>query len=128
MKIKKQSSLLIGVSSILFVPFTKIMAQVSDEFVKTAAGPNGANLNVNDATVAIPVVVGSVISVTLSFVGTIFFVFIIYSGLQWMTAGGEEEKITKAKTRIINSSVGLAITAAAYFVTWFISSLMTGAL
>ena len=70
----------------------------------------------------IPNTVGGIISILLSFVGTLFFIFIIISGIQWMTAGGNEEKVTKARTRIIQASIGLAITVAAYFITWFISN------
>jgi len=70
----------------------------------------------------IPETVGRIISIMLSFVGTLFFIFIIISGIQWMTAGGNEEKVTKARTRIIQASIGLAITVAAYFITWFISN------
>jgi hypothetical protein len=58
----------------------------------------------------------------LSFVGAIFFILIVVSGIQWMTAGGNEEKVTKARTRLVNASIGLAITVAAYFITWFISN------
>ena len=74
----------------------------------------------------IPATVGTVIQILLSFVGTIFFIFIIVSGIQWMTAGGNEEKVTKARTRIINASVGLGITIVAYFITWFISTAILG--
>ena len=70
----------------------------------------------------IPQMVGQIVRITLSFVGAIFFILIIYSGIQWMTAGGNEDKVTKARTRLINAAVGLAITIAAYFITWFIST------
>lgn len=79
------------------------------------------------AITTVPQVVGSLIAVILSFVGTIFFILIIFSGLQWMTAGGNEEKVEQARTRMINASIGLAITVAAYFITWFISRALQAA-
>lgn len=80
-----------------------------------------------DAITSVPTVVGSFIAVLLSFVGAIFFILIIYSGFQWMTAGGNEEKVEKARARIINASIGLAITVAAYFITWFVSRALQAA-
>lgn len=74
-----------------------------------------------DPSSTVPETVGTVIALMLSFVGTVFFILIIVSGIQWMTAGGNEEKISKARTRMINATVGLAITVMAYFITWFIS-------
>ena len=37
-----------------------------------------------------------------------------------MTAGGSEEKVTKARQIIINSAIGLAIVMMAYAITWFV--------
>ena len=34
-----------------------------------------------------------------------------------MTAGGNEEKVTKARTRVINGIIGLAITVLAFILT-----------
>lgn len=76
--------------------------------------------------ITIPQTVGTVIALLLSFVGAVFFILIIVSGIQWMTAGGSEEKIEKARTRMINATIGLAITMAAYFITWFISRILSG--
>jgi len=62
-------------------------------------------------------VVGKIVGAFLAGLGVIFLAYMVYSGFQWMTAGGEEEKITKARTRIINASIGLAIVALSYGVT-----------
>ena len=70
----------------------------------------------------IPGLIGQIVALVLGFVGTIFFIMIIFSGFQWMTAGGNEEKVTKARTRMINSTIGMAITTAAYFITWLIKT------
>lgn len=66
-----------------------------------------------DASVAnetfLETVIGQIIAIFLGFLGILFLCFIIYSGIQWMTSGGEEEKITQAKTRIKNATIGLAL-------------------
>lgn len=63
---------------------------------------------------------GTLIGAALSFIGIIFLILIIYGGFQWMTAGGNEEQVTKAKVLIISAVVGLMIIASAYLATKFI--------
>lgn len=66
--------------------------------------------------------IGLVIKFILSFVGIIFLILIIISGLQWMTAGGNEEMISKSKNRIKNATYGLAIVLLAYGITMFVTT------
>ena len=65
-------------------------------------------------------IVAGIVKVALGFVGTLFLIFIIVSGFQWMTAGGNTETITKARQRIINATIGLVIVLGAYAITTFI--------
>jgi len=44
-----------------------------------------------------------------SFVGLVFVIVILYAGFQWMTAGGNEEKVSKSKKLLINGVIGVAI-------------------
>lgn len=75
----------------------------------------------------IPTMIGQIVRIVLSFVGAIFFILIVISGIQWMTAGGNEDKVSKSRTRLVNATIGLAITVAAYFITWFISNTLLSA-
>jgi hypothetical protein len=63
---------------------------------------------------------GNLIGIVLSFVGVIFLLLMIFAGLTWMTASGNQEKITKAKDLMINAVIGLVIVTAAYAITAFI--------
>jgi len=38
----------------------------------------------------------------------------------WMTSGGNEEKIEKAKKILVSSIIGLTIVLAAYAITYFV--------
>ena len=60
-----------------------------------------------------------IIGYTLSMIGVFFLILIIISGYQWMSAGGNEETIGKAKKRIINATIGLAIVLMAYAISYF---------
>lgn len=65
---------------------------------------------------------GGIIGVILSFVGVLFLGLMIYAGLMWMTAQGNEQQVTKAKDLITNSVIGLIIVFAAYAITVFIGN------
>jgi hypothetical protein len=67
-------------------------------------------------------IISNVIYAVLGLVGIIFFGFIIYGGLIWMTAQGNEEKIKKATDIVMNSLFGLIITLAAYGIAYFLIS------
>lgn len=69
---------------------------------------------------------GRVIGVVLSFVGVIFLILMIYAGISWMTAVGNEQQITKARDLLINSIIGLIIVFAAYAITAFVGNFVTG--
>ncbi len=59
----------------------------------------------------------------LTFLGIIFIIMIIYAGFLWMTSGGSEDKISKARKIIIRSIIGVAIILLAYAITIFVINL-----
>ncbi len=63
---------------------------------------------------------GQIIGLVLSFVGVLFLILMIYAGLTWMTAGGNQEQLTKARSLIINAVLGLIVVMSAYALTAFI--------
>lgn len=70
--------------------------------------------------------VGQIINVLLSVLGIIFFVLLVYGGFLWMTSGGNDDKVKKAKTLITDAVIGLIIILAAYAISAFvINSLVT---
>lgn len=68
---------------------------------------------------------GVIIGVILSFVGVIFLVLMIYAGLMWMTAQGNQERVNKSKDLMINAVIGLIIVMAAYAITSFVGQRLT---
>ena len=61
-----------------------------------------------------------VINTILGLLGVIFLVIIIYAGFLWMTAGGNDEQVGKAKKLLINSIIGIIIIVAAYAISYFV--------
>ena len=69
-------------------------------------------------------VVGKIINIALTLLGSIFLILIIYGGFKWMTAGGDTTKVEKAMDIIKNSLIGLVIVMAAYIITTFVFTRM----
>lgn len=69
--------------------------------------------------------ISTIITGVLSLAGTIFLVLTVYAGILWMTASGNEEKVTKAKEIVTQAIIGLAITLGAYAITAFVTGKLT---
>ncbi|OIO07622.1 hypothetical protein COX68_00255 [Candidatus Falkowbacteria bacterium CG_4_10_14_0_2_um_filter_41_15] len=67
--------------------------------------------------------ISAIITVALSFLGVIFLLLMIFGGILWMTARGNEKNVDKAKSIIFDSIIGLVIVIAAYAVTYFVTSI-----
>lgn len=68
----------------------------------------------------IPKAIGQVVGAILAFVGTLFFILIIYAGFTWMLARGNESEVQKAKDMLEAAVVGLIIVLSAYAITAYI--------
>jgi cysteine-rich repeat protein len=66
------------------------------------------------------VVAARIIRVALGFLGIVALAIILYGGFVWMTAGGNEERISKAKKILVNGVIGLVIIIMAFSITSFI--------
>ncbi|NUM25909.1 MAG: hypothetical protein HUU49_04855 [Candidatus Buchananbacteria bacterium] len=86
--------------------------------LKNVGGNAGYSAEVTENT--LPNTVGNIIKALLSLLGIIFMSYIVYAGYLWMTAAGNDEKITKAKAILRGSIIGLIIVLAAYAITQFV--------
>jgi len=71
---------------------------------------------------------GILIGTVLSFVGVLFLIMMIYAGIMWMTAQGNDQQVTKAKDLLINSVIGIIIVFAAYAITAFVGDFVSNQL
>lgn len=69
----------------------------------------------NIATLRTKVV--DIIRILLSFLGLVAVVIILYAGALWMTAAGNDDKVTKAKATLSAGLIGLIIIIVAYTLT-----------
>ena len=71
--------------------------------------------------------VTNIFNTVYAFVGLVAVAFIIYGGIQYMTANGDAGKLTKAKNTIIYAVVGLVIVILAAAITFFLTQALTDA-
>lgn len=85
-----------------------------------AAGdiPQASELGLGTATLS--ELIKSIISLILGFLGVIAVLIILWAGFIWMTAGGEADKVDKAKKMIYAGITGLVIIFAAYAISQFV--------
>ncbi len=75
-------------------------------------------------TTDIRLIIANVIRVALGLMGLMAVVIILYGGWLWMSAGGNEEQIAKAKKTLINGAIGLIIILSAYSIVLFVMRLL----
>lgn len=69
-------------------------------------------------------VAGRIINIALGFLGVIALAIILMGGFTWMTAGGNEDKVSQAKKMIGAGVIGLII----IFLSWALANFIVGTL
>ena len=120
MLIRKVTKLLV-IGALIVMP---VFAYAQKPFAKTLQGlkdtgqPAGFDTSVTETTLASTI--GNIVQSILALLGIIFSILIVYAGILWMTAAGDEGTVTKSKDIIRNSIIGLGIVLAAYAITDFV--------
>lgn len=94
--------------------------QQKDVLDKLGGDTYGAAKNTADAQTALAGKIGSAAGIVLSFLGVIFLFYVVYAGIQWMTAGGNEQQVENARERIVRATIGMVIVASAWGISSFI--------
>jgi hypothetical protein len=86
----------------------------------TNVGSVGNSAGVTNQSADLYGIIGNVINIVLGFLGVLLLLYILYAGFLWMTAGGNEENIEKAKGYIKNAIIGLVIIILAFAISNFV--------
>lgn len=73
----------------------------------------------------LPTVIGNLIRVAIGLLGVIFLVLTVYAGFLYLTASGDEEKVTHAKETLKRGVIGIVIISAAYAIATFVIGALT---
>ena len=103
----------------------QILSGETYDSLKSQSGAFQTNAGYS-STASIGSVVAIVIKAFLGLLGVIFIILVVLAGYNWMTAAGEEQKVTKAKDTIRTAIIGLIIIVAAYSITYFVFKSLGG--
>lgn len=81
--------------------------------------------NISQVSKTVPELIGQVVGSVLAFIGVLFLLLMIYAGILWMTARGNDQQVTKAIDLITAAVIGLVIVLSAYAITAYIGSQIT---
>jgi hypothetical protein len=110
-----------GIFVLSMISFFSLSAQFvyADSFFSAFAKKTGLKTS-NDPETALIQTAGTIINTLLGLMGILFTLLLIYGGYLWMTAQGDEGRVTKGKDVIKNAVIGLAIVAAAMSISTFV--------
>lgn len=69
-------------------------------------------------------IIAGLINVVLGLTGIVFLVLLVYAGVLYLTAGGAEDNVKKAKKLIANAIIGIILIVAAYAITSYVFTLI----
>ncbi len=69
-----------------------------------------------------------IIQLFLQFLGIVLLIIIIYAGFLWLTAGGNQEQVSKARKWITNGVIGMIIVSISWAIAIFIEESFFGEL
>lgn len=107
---------------LIIVAITLVLPMAASAQLSAAGGKLDAVAGKSGLQGDLTVSLGTVISTVLSLLGTIFLLLMVYAGILWMTASGNDEKVDKAQSIVRAAIIGLIITMSAYAITYFVTS------
>lgn len=116
-KIAKQTIILLCLVSVLVLPFF-VFAQSPLERLESVREQESGYGKADEFTIS--EVLGTVISAFLGLLGIIFIIIVLLAGYNWMTAGGNEEKVEKARKLLTRGIIGLIIVVGSYAIWYFV--------
>lgn len=123
---RKYFYILVAFFTIFYTRITNAQGGILDG-LDTTAGQAGYTVGSGDPIKTLPNIIGNTLRGLIGLLGVIFMILIIYGGVMWMTAAGNEEKVAKAKKIISQATIGLAVIVVAYAITEMIFTILIDA-
>jgi len=106
--------------SVLLTPIFVVQAQYG--IGETIKGTPLASFK----SITLQTMTGNVLGAVLSLVGIVFFGLMIFGGITWMTAAGNQQKEKDAMNMILSASIGLILILSSYvLVAWVFNAFKT---
>ena len=115
------STIIIGLFCLISLPVLAVNTDLQTQ-TEAFAGQSGANFSPPKDPRQLT---ASVIQISLSVLGILTTIYLVYGGFTIVTSAGEEEKITTGKKTIVTAVIGLIIIFSAYAITKLAFSVAT---
>lgn len=102
------------------VPVSTHAAQNAGDIILGGATNTAGRAGVDVNGPEVQNLVGTIISGALTLVGVLFFLLMLYGGITWMLARGNEDYSKRALNTIVAAIVGLIVVGASYAITQFV--------
>jgi len=79
------------------------------------------NLGTGEGADIIARLIANFLKVAFSVAGLVLLAMLLWGGIQWMTAGGDREKMTKAQGKVTNALIGFVIFMSVFAIINFIA-------
>ncbi|MFA6322210.1 MAG: hypothetical protein WCX71_01885 [Candidatus Buchananbacteria bacterium] len=114
-KIISTSAVFFVLSLLIFIQLTPVLAASTGiDAVQTGIKQSANKAGLSTSETDLATMLGRAINYLFSALGMVFMTIILVGGYLWMTAGGNEEKIGKAKGFIINGINGMIVIFLSY--------------
>ncbi|MDD2807261.1 MAG: hypothetical protein PHW95_01920 [Patescibacteria group bacterium] len=116
-----------GLLTMLLLPTVMLAADNTLQgMLQDTAGENGAGYDTTKPKeTALATVAGTIVQLFISLIGIIFISYTVYGGYLWMTAAGNEEKVSQAKKIIRDGIIGIIIILSAAAIYTFVSTVLS---
>ena len=121
------SILTICLFSILLLPQI-ILADTPLQIVQGGLQNTAVTATISQTQTDLPTILGKAINYFFPIIGVIFLTVTLIGGYLWMTAGGNEEKVEKAKKFVMNGINGMIVIFLGYALVFVIVQALSGAI
>jgi hypothetical protein len=88
--------------------------------VNDFGGRKAAQLKLGEDTTDIRNEINRIINIFLSFLAIVGVILVVWGGILWATAAGNEEQVAKARKTIIAAAIGLVVIAVAWTIISYV--------
>lgn len=127
-----KKSILISILSAMFVAVLFLPNYVSATDSGVSSAKDGLKVTATAGGITttetdLATMIGKTLNYFFGVLGVVFLTVILIGGYQWMTAGGNEEKVGKAKGWVVNGINGMIVIFLAYALVYTILAALKGA-
>lgn len=88
--------------------------------------PSPGTIGLNENLSTLGKFLGKLWSIAIPVAATVFMILLLIGGIQYLTATGNQDLLTKAKSTLLNATIGLVLVLLAWPVgTWLLNALFS---